>query len=156
MLTNRNINPQMTQMSADRDKRDPETYAIIGAAMAVHSDLGHGFLEAVYQEAFELELQTRSVPYEREKELPIYYREQKLRTFYKADFVCFDSVIVELKALLSLSGKEESQVLNYLKASGLNKALLVNFGVSRLQYKRFVFNLRSSVQSVDKERGVRR
>ncbi len=139
----------MTPMYADKNARDPETYAILGAAMTVHSELGRGFLEAVYQEALGLELQARSVPYEREKELPVYYRDQKLHTFYKADFVCYGSIIVELKALSELSAKEEAQVINYLKVSGLNRALLINFGAPRLQYKRFVFNLRSSAQSAD-------
>ena len=132
----------MIPMNTDRDARDPETYAIIGAAMAVHSELGSGFLEAVYQEALELELQSRTIPYMREKELSVYYGGKKLRTFYKADFICYGSVIVELKALSELSGREYAQVLNYLKASGLNRALLINFGSPHLQYKRFVFNLR--------------
>ena len=132
--------------------RDEETYAIIGAAMTVHSELGCGFLEAVYQEALEEEFKYLKIPYEREKKLPIYYRDNRLNTYYQADFVCFNSVIVELKALQQLSGTEEAQVINYLKASGLHKALLINFGVNKLQYKRLVFNLRSSVQSADKKK----
>ncbi|MGL4942314.1 MAG: GxxExxY protein [Thermoguttaceae bacterium] len=131
----------MTQIDADFPKRDEQTYAVIGAAMAVHSELGNGFLEAVYQEALMMEFQIRGIPYEREKELPIFYRDQQLRTFYKAGFVCFGTVIVELKALGNLSGIEESQVINYLKASGLHKAMLINFGAKSLQHKRFVFNL---------------
>ncbi len=129
----------MTQK--DADTKDPETYAIIGAAMRVHRELGFGFLEAVYQEAFERELQIQTIPYNREVELPVFYRDVRLTTFYKADFVCFDTVIVELKALSNISGVEESQVLNYLKASGKNKGLLINFGANQLQYKRLVFNL---------------
>ena len=130
----------MTQKSAD--SKDPQTYAIIGAAMRVHQELGFGFLEAVYQEAFERELQIQTIPYKREVELPVFYRDIKLNTYYKADFICFDSVIVELKALSGITGTEESQVINYLKASGKNKALLINFGAKQLQYKRLVFNLR--------------
>jgi GxxExxY protein len=129
----------MTQK--DADTKDPETYAIIGAAMRVHRELGFGFLEAVYQEAFEIELQKQKIPYKREVELPVLYGGVRLKTFYKADFVCFGTVIVELKALSNLSGIEESQVINYLKASGKNRALLINFGASQLQYKRLVFNL---------------
>nr|WP_319491249.1 GxxExxY protein [uncultured Desulfobacter sp.] len=121
--------------------RDPETYAIIGAAMSVHSKLGHGFLEAVYQEALAHELQFSNIVYEREKILPIYYRGNRLTTHYKADFLCFGTVIVELKALQQLSGVEESQVINYMKASGLKKSLLINFGTRQLQYKRLVYNL---------------
>ena len=124
--------------------RDGQTYAIIGAAMTVHRELGCGFLEAVYQEALEREFQLQNIPYEREKLLPILYRGEPLNTLYKADFVCFGSVVVELKALSELAGREESQVINYLKASGLHKALLINFGTTSLQHKRLVYNLRES------------
>ena len=147
-------NPQITQMGADvksiknnlreseksADKRDPQTYAIIGAAMAVHRELGHGFLEAVYQDALEQEFLLQGIPYCREKELPIQYREKLLKTHYKVDFICFNSVIVELKALQRLSTTEEAQVINYLKASGISRGLLINFGARSLQYKRLVFN----------------
>jgi GxxExxY protein len=133
--------PQITQKDADY-KKDEQTFAIIGAAMNVHRALGSGFLEAVYQDALEVELNAKGIPYEREKVLPIVYRNRPLSTFYKADFVCFDSVIVELKALQQLSGTEEAQVINYLKASRLQKALLLNFGFKSLQHRRFVYNLR--------------
>ncbi len=109
--------------------------------MSVHRDLGCGFLEAVYQEALTIELQVCSIPFEREKELPIFYRGNMLRANYQADFVCSGRIIVEIKALSSLSGKEESQIINYLKASGFHKALLLNFGTNKLQQRQFVYNL---------------
>ncbi len=131
------------------DKRDPETYAILGAAMAVHRELGHGFLEPVYQAALEKELSFREVTFAREVTIPVMYRGKPLDVSYRADFVCFNSVIVELKALGNLTGVEEAQVINYLKATGYQRGLLINFGAPKLQYKRLVFNLRESASSVD-------
>ncbi len=121
-------------------QKDPKTYAIIGAAMEVHRQLGCGFLEAVYQESLALELQARQIPYQREMELPIFYKGQRLTTFYRADFICYDTAVVELKALAKLGGVEEAQIINYLKATGLQTGLLLNFGTTSLEYKRFVFS----------------
>lgn len=121
--------------------RDRETYALIGAAMTVHNELGSEFLETVYQEALAHEFQFRDIAYEREKILPVYYRGNRLTAHYKADFLWFESVIVELKALQQISGTEEAQVINYMKASGIKKSLLINFGARQLQYKRLVYNL---------------
>ncbi len=118
--------------------RDAETYAIIGAAMEVHRELGHGFLEAVYQDALAAELARREVPFEREIEIPILYKGARLASSYRADFVCFRTIIVELKALGAITGVEESQVINYLKATGIKRGLLMNFGTRSLQYKRLV------------------
>ncbi|MEM8860687.1 MAG: GxxExxY protein [Chloroflexota bacterium] len=118
--------------------RDPRTYAIIGAAMEVHRQLGHGFLEKVYQEALAIEFDLRGIPFKREIELPIFYKNTKLATHYRADFLCFDNIIVELKALSKISGAETSQVLNYLKATNCKIGLLLNFGTPSLKYDRFI------------------
>lgn len=120
--------------------RDSQTYAIIGAAMAVHAELGCGFLEGVYQAALEREFHHQGIAHEREKRLPVTYRGEIIAE-YQADFICHGEVIVELKALQKISGKEEAQIINYLKATGLQRGLLVNFGASSLEYKRFAFSL---------------
>ena len=140
------MNPQIAQINADFENGDPQTYAIVGAAMKVHRELGHGFLEAVYQEALEIEFANQKIPCQREVHIPVIYSGVKLQTYYKADFICFDKIIVELKALSRITGNEEAQVINYLKATGLQKALLLNFGNRSLEYKRLVFNLRESAK----------
>lgn len=108
--------------------------------MAVHRELGHGFLEAVYQEAFEIELGLQGIPFESEVALPIDYKEIRLKKQYYADFICYNKIIVETKALNGLDTAHESQLLNYLKATGFKLGLLINFGSPSLQYKRMVMS----------------
>ena len=107
-----------------------ESYSIIGAAINVYKTLGPGFLEAVYQEALEMEFQNLGIPYEREKELIISYKGRELKQTYRTDFVCYDSIIVELKAVTNIEDAHRSQVFNYLKATGFKLGLLFNFGHS--------------------------
>ena len=115
-----------------------ESYQIIGAAMEVHRQLGNGFLEAVYQEALAIELELRDIPFIREQKLEVKYKGRLLSTFYVADFVCYDTIIVEIKALSELTGHHESQVINYLNATGMKLGLLINFGSESLEYKRLL------------------
>ncbi len=116
-----------------------ETYDILGAAIEVHRGLGPGFLEAVYQEAMERELAKREIPFSPRKALAITYKNSRLRKTYETDLECYERIIVELKALDRLSGKEEAQLLHYLKATSRRVGLLINFGShGRLEWKRFV------------------
>ncbi len=116
-----------------------ETFAVVGAAIEVHRELGPGFLEAVYQEALELELSARGIPFQPQQVLRIRYKGQLLAKEHIADIVCFDTLVVELKALDALTGREEAQVINMLKATNMPVGLLVNFGgVGKLQWKKFL------------------
>ena len=111
----------------------------MGAAFKVYNNLGHGFLEAVYQEALEIEFKRQGIPYEREKELKINYDGLELKQTYKADFVCYGKIIVELKALSALEDAHRSQVYNYLRATGYKLGLLMNFGnTDELEKERIV------------------
>ena len=115
-----------------------ESYNIIGAAMEVHKELGAGFVEGIYQEALEMEFARQNIPHLREHNLNVFYKGQKLSKHYFADFVCYNQIIVELKALSAITSNHEAQVINYLKASEMKLGLLINFGSRSLQYKRFV------------------
>ena len=121
--------------------RDERTYKIIGAAIEVHRELGCGFLEAVYQEALGREFSIQGISYMAQSIIDISYKGMPLEKKYQPDFVCYEEVIVEIKAISSLSGVEEAQIINYLKATGLKVGLLLNFGTKSLEHKRFVYNL---------------
>ena len=119
---------------------DKRTFKIIGAAMEVHKELGCGFLEAVYQEALEKEFTNPGISFKSQPVIEIKYKGKPLEKKYQPDFICFESIIVEIKAISSLTGLEEAQLINYLKASNLKVGLLLNFGSNSLEYKRFVYN----------------
>ena len=145
------IKPQIIQIGIDSEsnnppistkysqKRDDQTYAIIGAAMTVHRELGCGFLEAVYQDALDIEFTLQHIPFKREYAIPIRYKGYILNPTFRTDFLCYESVIVELKALHELGGTEESKIINYLKGTGIERGLLINFGKPRLEYRRYVY-----------------
>jgi GxxExxY protein len=115
-----------------------ETYKIIGACMKVHQTLGNGFLESVYQEALEKELQREGIPFQRQKRLNIFYGNEKLDKYFIADFVCYDKIILEIKAVTYLGNNLKQQVVNYLKSTNMEVGLLINFGEKSLTWKRFI------------------
>jgi len=115
-----------------------ECYKIVGACMEVHKTLGAGFLEPVYQEALAIEFKKQRIPFEQEKELKIPYKDVVLKKRYIADFVCYNKIIVETKALNGLISDHIAQTLNYLKATNFKLGILVNFGERSLKYERIV------------------
>jgi len=115
-----------------------ECYAIVGACMEVHRELGPGFLEAIYQEALAVELEIRGIPFDREFALSVHYKNRLLDKQYYCDFLCYGKIIVECKSGKSLLPDHEAQLFNYLKATKLEVGLLVNFGEPSLNYKRIV------------------
>ena len=115
-----------------------ESYNIIGSCMKVHTELGPGFLESVYQEALEKQFIKDNIPYEREKLLHIYFDGDKLKKRFKADFVCYETIIVELKATPFIYQSDTDQTVNYLKSTKFNLGLLVCFGSRSLTYKRLL------------------
>ena len=134
-------------------EKDPETFAIIGAALVVHRELRRGFLELVYQTALALEFQERVIPFKAEVALPIRFKGKLLTCAYRADFICFESILVETKAISKLTSADDAQLINELKATGFHRGLLLNFGGTSLEQKRLVFgpseNLCKSAKSVD-------
>ncbi len=116
-----------------------EVFTVIGAAIEVHRELGPGFLEAVYQEAMEIELADRGIPFLAQEPLTIRFKTRVLKKRYEPDLLCYNLVVAELKALNQLTGSDEAQLLNYLKATGLRVGVLINFGsVGKLEWKRYI------------------
>jgi GxxExxY protein len=134
-------------------QRDPQSHVIIGAAMEVHRELGFGFLEAVYQCALALEFQDRQIPFRAEVPLLVRYKGKPLTCGYRADFICFEDFLVETKANAELTRADDAQVINQLKATGLQRGLLLNFGAPSLQFKRLVLttsqNLHKSADNIE-------
>jgi GxxExxY protein len=116
-----------------------ESYAIIGACMHVHSILGSGFKEAVYQEALEKELTSRCIDHVRHKRLKLFYDGLELSKYFIADFLCYNKIVLEIKAVEYIIKEHEKQLLNYLKATNFQLGLLINFGQTSLQFKRFIY-----------------
>ena len=114
-----------------------QVYHIVGAAMNVSRELGCGFLEAVYQESLEMEFADCNVPFEPQKRINISYKNRMLKREYVADFICYDKIIVEIKAIKGITGIEEAQLLNYLKATELLLGLIINFGHPKMEWKRY-------------------
>ena len=120
---------------------EDETYQIIGTCLEVYNKLGPGFLEDVYQEALEIIFKERGICYLREQNIKIQFKSHFLEKTYRADFICFEHIIIELKALSTLTGEYEAQLINYLKAIPYKIGLLVNFGSNSLQHKRLIYNI---------------
>jgi len=127
-----------------------ESYEIVGACFEVHNHLGSGFTEPSYQEALEIELSSRGIPFKSQVELPIFYKDTKLKHGFRADFLCHESIIVEIKAVSALLPEHRAQVHNYLHAGRHQLGILVNFAAfPRLQYERIAFTRAKATQSVN-------
>lgn len=134
-----NVQSSRTEIQRDDLLYPKEVYAIIGAAMEVHRNLGCGFLESVYQEAFAIELTLRELPFEEQKELDVFYKGRKLSKRFIADFFVYEKIIVEIKSVDKLTVIHEAQLLNYLKACDIELGILINFHSSPLEWVRRVF-----------------
>ncbi len=126
----------------DADEREllfkDEVFRIVGAAMEVSRELGSGFLEAVYQEALEIELAERQILHQPQKRIELFYKGRLMKRDYIADFLCHDQIVVEIKAIKVITAIEEAQLLNYLKATKRPLGLIINFGVPKLEWRRYV------------------
>ena len=136
------------------DALDPRTHQIIGAAFDVHSEVGSGsYGEGICRDALAIELQLRGIPFRTEVPFPIIDKGHRLPSLYRADFVCFEAVIVEVKSINVRTGRiEEAQMLTYLRSSGFKVGLLLNFGLPSLEQRRWVMGDRRS----DLNQGARR
>jgi GxxExxY protein len=116
-----------------------ESYAIMGACFEVYREMGCGFTEPIYQECLEIELGLQAIPFQAQRDLRLVYKQKQLKTFFKPDFLCFDLVVVEIKAVSAFDDEHRAQVHNYLKATGLKLGLLANFGhFPKVEYERIV------------------
>src|SRR5687768_14736390 len=129
---------------------DPQTQAIIDAAIDVHRKMGRGFLEAVYPECLAIEFHRRGIPFNREVRLPVRYDGILLPVHFRVDFICFETVLIEVKALAIITTREHAQVMNYLRASGLHRGLLLNFGADVLATRRFVWELPKQADTLNR------
>ncbi len=128
-----------------------EVHAIVGAAMEVSNELGSGFLEAVYQEALGIELTERGIPFAAQRPIEVLYKGRRLAKDYIPDFICFEQVIVEIKALKQLTSVEEAQLLNYLKATEKPVGVLLNFGSPRLEWKRMAMTRNRQREAMNRQ-----
>jgi len=115
-----------------------ESYKIIGACMKVHRTLGPGFLEAVYEEALEKEFKNKKIPFEKQIKLNVFYGDEKLKKYYKADFICYDKIILEIKSVGFMPQIFHMQLKNYLVSTKMDLGMLINFGTPSLTYKRIL------------------
>jgi GxxExxY protein len=126
-------------MSNPRHLNDPETYAIVGAALAVHAELGCGFLQTVYKAALAVEFRRRAIAFDRDVPLPVVYKGEPLPLAYRVDFLCARTVIVEVQAHDALSARDVTQAVNYVRAARIDRGLLLNFGTRSLEHRRLVW-----------------
>lgn len=115
-----------------------ESFAIIGAAMEVYNQLGSGFVEKVYQDALEIEFELRGIPYKREEHLPVFYKGRQIKHDFFVDFICYDKIVIECKAVSEILNIHKIQTLNYIKINNLKLGIVINFSNQSLEYKRIV------------------
>ena len=115
-----------------------ESYAIIGAAMEVYNQLGSGFVEKVYQDALEIEFELRGIPYKREEHLPVFYKGRQIKHDFFVDFICYDKIVIECKAVSEILDIHKIQTLNYIKINNLKLGIIINFSNQSFEYRRIV------------------